>query len=59
MPVMAYIADKFNCFYNGGFWVGQFWFIFYLLIISIVSVGIFTLIRKVNFKPQKEIYKGD
>lgn len=76
MPVMAYIADKFNCSYNGGFFphyvifftkytdltgadggfsVGQFWFIFYLLIISIVSVGIFTLIRKVNFKPQKEI----
>lgn len=76
MPVMAYIADKFNCSYNGGFFhhyeifftkytdltgadggfsVGQFWFLLYLLIISIVSVGIFTLIRKVNFKPQKEI----
>lgn len=40
---------------DGGFSVGQFWFIFYLMIISIVSVGILTLIRKVNFKPQKEI----
>lgn len=40
---------------DGGFSVGQFWFILYLLIISIVSVGILTRIRKVNSKPQKTI----
>lgn len=63
-PIMAYIADKFNCSYSGGFLEhytifftkltdltgadggfspGQFWFILYLLIISVVGVGIITL----------------
>lgn len=40
---------------DGGFSPGQFWFILYLLIISVVSVGVLSLIKKVNFKPQKSI----
>lgn len=40
---------------DGGFSVGQFWFILYLLIISIVSVGILSLLRKIIPKPQKTI----
>lgn len=73
MPVMTYIADKFNYSYSGtlfqhyyifftrftdltgadgGFSVGQFWFLLYLLIISIVSVGVITLQRK--FIPKSE-----
>lgn len=40
---------------DGGFSVGQFWFILYLLIISIVSIGILTLLRKVISKPKKTI----
>ena len=56
MPVMSYIADKFNCSYSeeflhyavfytrytdltgadGGFSVGQFWFLLYLFIASIL-----------------------
>lgn len=41
--------------FDGGFSVGQFWFILYLLIISIVSVGILTPLRKVISKPKKTI----
>ncbi len=67
MPIMSYIADKFNCSYSGsffqhyavfytkftdltgadgGFSVGQFWFLLYLLVISTVSVGVFTIFKK-------------
>lgn len=61
MPLMTYIADKFNYGYqgdlfrhyavfftrftdltgsDGGFSVGQFWFILYLFLISLIAVGI-------------------
>ena len=66
MPVMSYIADKFNCSYSerflhyavfytrytdltgadGGFSVGQFWFLLYLLVISIVGAGVLPLMKK-------------
>jgi len=67
MPVMTYIADRFNCGYDGGFFrhyavfftkftdltgadggfsMGQFWFLLYLLVISVVGVGIITLSKK-------------
>lgn len=76
MPVMSYIADRFNCSYNegflhhyaifytrytdltgadGGFSVGQFWFLLYLLVISIVSVGIITLSKRYCSNPAKNI----
>lgn len=69
MPIMAYIADKFNCFYSGGFLEhyvifftkytdlsgadggfspGQFWFLLYLLVISIVAIGIIALLEKLE-----------
>lgn len=38
---------------DGGFSVGQFWFLLYLLIISIMSVGILTLLKKVISKSKK------
>lgn len=68
MPVMTYIADKFNYGYqgnlfrhysvffthftdltgaDGGFSVGQFWFILYLFLISLIAVGIILLQRKI------------
>lgn len=67
MPIMTFIAEKFNYTYNGsffqhylifftkftdltgadgGFSLGQFWFLLYLFIISIISVGIIKLHRK-------------
>lgn len=67
MPIMAYIADKFNYSYRGGFLehyiifftqytdltgadgsflLGQFWFLLYLLIISVVGIGIIALSKK-------------
>lgn len=76
MPIMSYIADKFNYSYNGsflkhyfvfftkytdltgadgGFSVGQFWFLLYLFIISIVSIGVLTLLKKVDFKFKKSV----
>ncbi|MCQ4023263.1 MULTISPECIES: acyltransferase family protein [unclassified Ruminococcus] len=76
MPIMSYIADKFNCSYSGGFFqhyavfftkftdltgadggfsLGQFWFLLYLMIISVVSVGALSLMKKINLKPQKSI----
>lgn len=76
MPVMSYIADKFNCSYNGGFLqhyavfftrytdltgadggfsVGQFWFLLYLFIISMVSAGVFTLLKKLISPSEKSI----
>ena len=71
MPLMTYIADKFNCGYqgnlfrhytvfftrftdltasDGGFSVGQFWFILYLFLISLVAIGITLLQRKIMRK---------
>ena len=76
MPIMAYIADMFNCSYSGGFLehyavfftkytdligadggfsLGQFWFLLYLLIISIVGVFVITLLKKVSIKSKKTI----
>lgn len=73
MPVMAYLADRFNCSYSGGFLAhyavfftkftdligadggfsfGQFWFLLYLWVISLVSVGVIALIKKIA--PDKE-----
>lgn len=67
MPLMAYIADKFNYGYKGSllkhyyifftnitdltgadgcFSVGQFWFILYLFIISLISVPVILLQKK-------------
>lgn len=40
---------------DGGFSVGQFWFLLYLIIISIVSVGITALLEKFIFKSEKNI----
>lgn len=74
MPIMAYIADKFNCSYDGsffehyvvfftkytdligadgGFSLGQFWFLLYLLIISFIGTGIITLLKR--FETDKTI----
>lgn len=76
MPVMAYIADKFNYDYSGGFLehyaifftkytdltgadggfsLGQFWFLLYLLIISVVSVGILAMLKRIHFEAKKTI----
>ena len=33
--------------FDGGFGVGQFWFLYFLFVISLVSIGIFTLVKKV------------
>ncbi len=76
VPIMTYIADKFNYSYSGGFFehyvifftkytdltgadggfsLGQFWFLLYLLIISIVSVGLITLLNKAVAKPERAI----
>lgn len=73
MPIMAYLADRFNCSYSGGFLehyvifftkytdligadggfsLGQFWFLLYLLIISVVGVGIITSLKKVVLKAE-------
>lgn len=67
MPIMTYIADKFNCSYDGsffehyiifftkytdligadgGFSLGQFWFLLYLFIISIIGIVIITLLKR-------------
>lgn len=67
MPIMAYIADKYNYSYDGsffehyivfftkytdligadgGFSLGQFWFLLYLLIISFWGIGIITLLKR-------------
>ncbi len=68
MPLITYIASKFNYGYqgnlfrhyavffthftdltgaDGGFSVGQFWFILYLFLISLIAVGIILLQRKI------------
>ncbi len=40
---------------DGGFSLGQFWFLLYLLIISIFSVGVLALLKKVILKSEKTI----
>lgn len=40
---------------DGGFSFGQFWFILYLFIISVVSLGIITLFKKLPLKREKSI----
>ncbi len=40
---------------DGGFSVGQFWFLLYLLLISVVSVAILTLWKKTDSEPKKVI----
>lgn len=76
MPIMTYMADKFNNSYHGsflqhyavfftkytdligadgGFSLGQFWFILYLLIISVIGVGIITLSEKFVLKTESAI----
>lgn len=76
MPIMSYVADKFNYSYNGGFFqhyvvfytkftdltgadgglsVGQFWFLLYLFVISIVSVGVVLFINKFVCTLEKSI----
>lgn len=76
MPIMAYLADKFNCSYSGGFLehypifftkytdligadggfsLGQFWFLLYLLIISIVGVGIIAVMKRFVLKAEMTI----
>ena len=67
MPVMTYIAHRFNFGYEGGFFahyavfftrftdltgadggfsMGQFWFLLYLFVISAVGAGIIALLKK-------------
>ena len=76
MPVMTYLADKYNYSYSGGFVehygifftkftdligadggfsFGQFWFLLYLMIISIVGVGAIKLLKKYNLEDKKDI----
>lgn len=76
MPVMTYLADKYNNSYggnffthyaifftrwtdltgaDGGFSVGQFWFIFYLFIISTICVGIIELVKKLTAKKERSV----
>lgn len=38
---------------DGGFSGGQFWFVLYLFIISIISVGLLALLKKAISKPEK------
>ena len=72
-PFLAYIGDKTNFGYDGGFFehyrtfftkwtdlsgfdggfgVGQFWFLYFLFVISLVSIGIIALVNKL-FKDKK------
>lgn len=76
MPIMTYIADRFNHSYVGGFFehyavfftkytdltgadggfsFGQFWFLLYLFIISTLSIGIITLLKKVITETERTI----
>ena len=75
-PVMTYIADIFNCGYDGsffrhyrifftkftaltgadgGFSVGQFWFILYLFAISVIAVGIIAVQKKIRSECKTDI----
>ena len=76
MPVMAYLADRYNCRYegtffghykvfftkftdltgaDGGFSFGQFWFLLYLFVISLICLGIIMLQKKLSTKAVPEI----
>lgn len=76
MPIMTYIADKFNFGYkenffqhygifftkftdltgaDGGFSLGQFWFILYLFVISIIAIGVIALQKKIIPECKKDI----
>jgi glucan biosynthesis protein C len=73
MPIMAYLADRFNYSYSGGFVehyaifftkytdligadggfsLGQFWFLLYLLIISTIGVGVIALLKRIVLKSE-------
>ena len=73
MPIMTYLADRFNYSYSGGFVehyaifftkytdligadggfsLGQFWFLLYLLIISVIGVGVITLSKRIVLKSE-------
>ncbi len=75
-PVMAYIGDKTNFGYSGGFFehykifftkwtdlsgfdggfgVGQFWFLYFLFIISLVSIGVIALVKLIFKNVRREI----
>ena len=72
-PIMAYIGDKTNFGYSGGFFehykvfftkwtdlsgfdggfgVGQFWFLYFLFVISLVAVGLIALIGRIFGKKE-------
>ena len=76
MPVMTYIADRYNYSYSGGFFrhykvfftkftdltgadggfsVGQFWFLLYLFVISLTGVLLIPLLEKVLPKREKPV----
>lgn len=38
---------------DGGFSVGQFWFVLYLFVVSIISIGVIALLKKIIPKPKK------
>jgi len=69
MPVLSYLADRFNCNYqgsffehyavfftkftdmtgaDGGFSVGQFWFLIYLFVISVIFIGIYKIQQTIS-----------
>ena len=73
-PILAYIGDKTNFGYSGGFFehykvfftkwtdlsgfdggfgVGQFWFLYFLFVISLVAIGIIALVNRI-FQSKKE-----
>ncbi len=73
MPIMTYLADRFNYSYSGGFVehyaifftkytdligadggfsLGQFWFLLYLLIVSVIAVGVITLSKRIVLKSE-------
>lgn len=79
VPVMTYLADRFNYSYKGGFlehyavffskctdWTGadggfnfgQFWFLLYLMVISIVGVGLINLLNKIRINTGKGLSFG-
>lgn len=77
MPLMTYIADRFNYGYQGGllqhytvfftrftdltgsdssFSVGQFWFLLYLFVMSLITAGIVSLQGK-SFPEKMQVYR--
>ena len=76
MPVMTWLADRFNQGYegnlfdhypifftrftdligaDGGFSFGQFWFLLYLFVISIIAIGIISLQKRFSIKEPDHI----